>query len=280
MNADGSELSRLTDGDPNVDDCQPALSPDGTRIAFSSNRNANYDIYVMDADGRNVRRLTSAMSDEEDPAWSPDGSRIAFVRGNDLTLGGVAYITSCSSEIYVMDADGGKEINLTQGQGGTDPAWSPDGKQIAFSSYRNNGNYEIFVMGDDGNDVKQLTFTESAEGDPAWSPDGQFIAYGGNYPLFGGMSCGFMHTGREPSWGVGSDVYVMKADGTDQVRLTTRGDSSDPVWSPTGTRIAFIRYQGSFAQIYCMNADGSNQTRVTDDASNKSYPSWSQWGTP
>ncbi len=275
MNADGSQQTRLTDGDPNVEDCQPALSPDGTRIAFNSNRSGgNYNIYVMDVDGTHVQKLTNATAPESSPAWSPDGSRIAYVLGHDLTVDGGAYFSSCGSEIYVVDADGSNRVNLTEGAGGSDPAWSPDGNQIAFSSYRT-GNYEIFVMDRDGKGVKQLTFSESAEGDPAWSPDGKLIAYGGDYTLYSGEDCGFIHTGRDPSAGRGSNVYVMTVDGAHQVRLTTAAGSSDPVWSPSGTRIAFVRHKGDYAQISWTNADGSNQTNLTVDGSNKSSPSWS-----
>jgi TolB protein len=275
MDADGSAPTQLTDGDPNVHDIQPSLSPDGTRIAFSSNRGGDYDIYVMNVDGGDLQRITTAQTTETDPAWSPDGQRLAFVRGFDLTIDGFAYISGCPPEIYVTDLKGGPEINVTKGDGGTDPAWSPDDKRIAFSSHRN-GNYEIYVVNADGNDLQQLTNTNSAEADPVWSPDGQFIAYGGDYGS-GNLVCGFIHTGREnPVVASGSDIFVMVADGTGQVNLTSSGDSSDPAWSPDGNSIAFVRHRGRYAQIYRMDADGSEQTQLTVDARSKSSPSWSR----
>ena len=287
MNADGREQTRLTDGNPKVEDKQPALSPDGTRIAFSSDRDGrSFNLYAMDIDGQNVQQLTNNNAHESSPAWSPDGTRIAFVLGPDLTVGGVAYVSSCRSEIYVMNADGsGWWTHLTNAEGGTDPAWSPDGREIAFSSSRT-GNYEIYVMAVDGNRtrVAQLTSTLRQEGDPAWSPDGQFIAYGADYEERLIPWCGFIHTPDPPNPPIrqmgGASVYVMRADGTDAVKLTTSGAASDPVWSLDGTRIAFILLQGEYSQIHIVDREGKNESSVTHDESFKSSPAWAPSRTP
>jgi TolB protein len=119
-------------------DSDPAWSPDGSKIAFASNRDGRKsDIYVMDADGRNVRRLTRDPAEDCLPSWSPDGRRIAFTSYRDG-----------KGEIYVVDVDGGNLRNLTNYPAANDiePAWSPDGGKIAFVSDRANGVADIYVI--------------------------------------------------------------------------------------------------------------------------------------
>jgi TolB protein len=157
-NADGSDPVRLTDDDslepgsrtPAMDRF-PNWSPDGSRIAFESNRDGGVDIYVMNADGTDPVKLTSGSH----PAWSPDGSRIAFDPG---FLGGRG--------IMIIDADGTNPVTLTSG---THPAWSPDGAWIAFVSDRD-GNDEIYVIRADGTGLMRLTDNAASDYDPVWRP--------------------------------------------------------------------------------------------------------------
>ena len=127
-------------------DTSPAWSPDGTRIAFSSNGDGDPEIYVINAQGSGTAQLTNDGATDVHPAWSPDGARIAFASTRDG-----------NGEIYVINADGSDVERLTS-SGDTDvhPAWSPDGTRIAFMSYRD-GNWEIVVMNADGSDVERLT---------------------------------------------------------------------------------------------------------------------------
>ena len=112
------------------------------QIAFVSNRDGNFEIYVMGINGKNQRRLTKNRGDDWSPSWSPDGKRIVFSSGQDG-----------NREIYVMDADGGNQLNLTNSpQGDYSPSWSPDGERIVFSSAR-----EIYVMDADGVNQQRLT---------------------------------------------------------------------------------------------------------------------------
>jgi Tol biopolymer transport system component len=117
-------------------DFAPAFSPDGTKIAFVSNRDGNYEIYVMDSDGTDPVNLTNNAAEDVNPNWSPDGTKIAFTSNRDGNL-----------DIYVMDADGTEQKRLTRKAAGDyDPAWSPDGTKIAFTSTRGGGDNEIYVM--------------------------------------------------------------------------------------------------------------------------------------
>ena len=128
------------------------------QIAFASYRNGNDEIYVMDADGKNPRRLTNNPMSDLDPAWSPDGKKIAFQSDRDG-----------NDEIYVMDADGKNLRNLTNNPADGDwhPAWSPDGKKIAFTSDRD-GNYKIYIMDADGNKQRRLTNNSADDEWPSW----------------------------------------------------------------------------------------------------------------
>jgi Tol biopolymer transport system component/putative hemolysin len=156
MNADGSDPRNLTDGA--TSDTSPEWSPDGSHIAFQSDRDGNPEIYVMAADGSNPRNLTSHESYDASPAWSPDGSTIAFDSDRDG-----------NREIYVMEADGSNVRRLTDRQGMDGlPTWSPDGRYIAFQSDRGGGSQEICVMELYSGDVQCLT--EHMAFMAAWSP--------------------------------------------------------------------------------------------------------------
>jgi len=166
MNADGSDPVQLTDNQW-FTDYSPAWSPDGSKIAFVTTRDGNYEIYTMDADGANQTRVTNDVADDLVPDWSPDGLKIAFAsnRGPDIL------------EIWVMDADGSNAVQLTTGlsvESGVEPypAWSPDGSRIAFSAELvGNLHHNIGVMNADGSNIEQLTagFTDVL---PRWRPRG------------------------------------------------------------------------------------------------------------
>ncbi|UCC72704.1 MAG: PD40 domain-containing protein [Gemmatimonadota bacterium] len=179
--------------------------PEGPKIAFVSDRDDNYEIYVMDAGGSNRVRLTNDRAWDADPAWSPDGKQIAFQSDRHGRW-----------DIYVMAADGSNQMRLTSDPAWDgDPAWSPDGMMISFASDRD-GNAEIYVMGADGSNPVNLTNDPAGDLDPTWSPDGTKIAFVSN--------C-------DPWWGC--DIYVMGADGSKRVNLTNDPYSYfEPAWSP------------------------------------------------
>jgi len=216
-------------------------------ITFTSDRDDNYEIYVMNADGSNQTRVTNNSAQDHLPSWSPNCIKIAFTTNRDS-----------NDEIYVMNADGSNQIRLTNNSAfDLDPSWSPDGNKIAFTSDRNGNDVEIYVMYADGSNQINLTNNSAFDMDPSWSPDGNKIAFTSD------------RNGND-------DVCVMNADGTNQINLTNNSTRDmDPSWSPDGTKIAFSSYRDGNYEIYVMNADGSNQTRVTNNSSWDVDPVWS-----
>ena len=223
MDADGKHFVNLTQN-PRGDDRMPTWSPDGRQIAFVSGREPHrldWEIYVMDADGKNIKRLTNNRGQDRMPAWSPDGRWIAYVseaneNGND--------------DIYVMSPDGRKRKKLTnQIPSAHVPSWSPDGKRIAFACHFNsdicvmdvdrvlNGNQGPINEQDATNLTKHIAFDYA----PTWSPTGDRIAFSSRREL------------------EITAIYVMDADGENVVRLTDELDSSEPNWArPSGFSVS------------------------------------------
>jgi TolB protein len=268
MNADGTDVTRLTHTPG--DDTWPTWSPDGKKIAFIRDPEANGDIYVMNANGTNQTRVSntkatgSLMTHYEPPTWSPDGKKIAFAastaypdRGDSAAATASATVSATDrtnmSGIFVVNADGtGLRKLHNEAAFGRDPAWSPDGKKIAFASWIDhivNNPSEIYVVKPDGTDQTRITKSQNYENlGYAWSPDGQKIAFIGE----NGNSS--------------HDVYVMNADGSNVTRLTNTADSDmNPTWSPDSKMIAFTRSGYTFGSLYVISADGTtNETCLTD----------------
>lgn len=276
MNADGSSIRRITNSVPQVYYDYPTLSPDGSRIAFISHdlNSREYALEIVGLDGSLLQRLISGPRTLSELAWSPDGSKIAYARGDDNTENGFAFKLSCRPEIYVINTFSRKYVDLTLGEGGTDPAWSPDGTRIAFSSFRHE-NSEIYTMSSDGSDVQRLTYTEGGEGEPAWSPDGRQIAYAAHL-LQVTVGCGFIPMGRPPDAKANpSYIYIMGADGTNQTKLEITSGGNEPTWSPDGAWLAFALADRNGREVYVTEATGSGLTQLTSGAEEKSSLSWS-----
>ena len=179
IDANGANHVNLTKG-RHKGNSLPAWSPDGTKIAFVSNRDDNNEIYVMNADGKNLKNLTLHLDYDTCPTWSPDGTKIAFWSRQ------VAGEIPMLSDIFVMNADGTNRTNITQNPraNNSTPSWSPDGNKIAFAAFSNvdrvgpwNANLDIFVMNADGTNPVRLTEDARFNWLPSWSPEGKRIAF-------------------------------------------------------------------------------------------------------
>ncbi len=222
-------------------DGRPKWSPDGRQIAFESNRNGPVEIYIMNADGSNVRRLTfsgvAGQHGNNPGSWHPDGSQIVFQSTRDGQF-----------EIYKINVDGTGETRLTFHPAEDSlPAWSPDGTRIAFSSRRDDSAADIHLMNPDGSNITRIFGVPGVEDSwPTWSPDGTQIGF---------------HSRRDDP--IGEEIYRMNVDGSNVVRLTFNNPQVPtipfdifPTWSPDGSRIAWTsgRQGGNFGEIYQMSA--------------------------
>ncbi len=258
MNADGTEQRRLTDA-PTLE-VSPAWSPDGSLLAYVSHEGFEGAVlYVMNADGSNPRRLMAGVASR--PVWSPDGRQIA--------------ISAIDSEvqhqqIHVVAVDGSGTLRLTSHEnvptaslstGNVDPAWSPNGTQIAFIATQLDGPSEVHVMNADGTNVRQMTDSPIRKTSPVWSPDGSRIAYSTDEG--------------------GADIWVIRADGSDQRNLTNSPlVEINPSWSPDGETIAFAsQTETGENQIVVIGADGANPRVIADELLHVERLDWSEDGS-
>jgi TolB protein len=230
MDLDGSHVQTLAGGAAIYQ--SPAFSPDGARIAFSSNRDGDFSIYVMNRDGTGVGRVTGPGAYDDSPSWSPDGSRLVFTR-----------LFSLGAALMVVKVDGTGETALTPvvTSGYLDsPAWSPDGAKIAYTG---GGTPHIYVMNADGSGATPLPALPGDTVDhAAWSPDGARLAV------------------HDLSHG----IVVMKADGSNPVALLPSGDfGTEPAWSPDGASIVFTKIFPGSPRIARIKGDGTGEMELT-----------------
>lgn len=279
-----------------------------SRMVVSSDKDGSKykEIYIMDWDGANPKKITSYKSITLSPAWSPDGTKIAYtayvirgktkMRNADMFLYDVPsgkaellsyrmginsgasfspdnkslYLTISQQgnpDLYHMTLDGtliGKITNGPNAAMNVEPAASPDGKLLAFSSDRSGtGRPMIYSMNVDGSKVKRLTFEGVFNSSPSWSPDGTKIAFAGQ---------------SEDHF----DIFVMNADGSGMIRLTSSkkpngkwSSNEDPSFSPDGRFVMYSSNRTGKNQVYISTVDGTEERRVTLDNANYFKPKWS-----
>jgi TolB protein len=229
----------------------PHVSPDGSRLAFSSFTGSGWEIRMFSFDLNRLVSFPRFNGTNLSPAWSPDGVKLAFSSSR-----------SGDPEIYIIDQSGGNLHRITDSKGpDVSPVWNrKTGSQIAWVSGRT-GLPQIYIMESDGTNVQQMTDQGYAVS-PAWSPNGQFLAFSW-----------MRHYG--PGAPGSEDIYLMDVVSKQWVQLTHDGGRNDfPSWSPDGRHIVFQSNRSGSLQIWSMLATGTNQKQLTTSNSN-SEPDWS-----
>ena len=222
------------------------------QIVFSSYRDGESQIFLIDSVSRDMIRLTNSTHRLNQPSWSPDGRYLVFVKREWMD----------NLELYIMNADGSNQIRLTYNFNSFDiePEWSPDGSRIVFASSQN-GNLDIYVFDLSSGEQIQLTDNTFMDTSPSWSPDGDQIVF------------------RSDSDGDNEIFRMMLNTGT-QINLSRNpGSDTDPAWSPDGDKIAFVSDRDGDEDIYLMDIDGSNVQQLTDSPGKDTYPAWSPDGS-
>lgn len=257
---------QLTDFSNN--DCGATWTPDSRRIAFlywkdnTTSRWITTSIWIVDADGTNHTPLTSNESNDWTPSVSPDGKWVAYASDRGTNYTGHADLFT-NLDIWIVSINGSEHRQITSGpRSDGQPAWSPDGEKIAFTSNRS-GEIDIWVMDADGSNLTRLTRSDvRAAVDPAWSPDGKRIAYT-DFPGY---------------------VRIMDADGSNDTELLGRLFIwyEDPTWSPDGNRIA-VRRNSLFSKdrdIWIFDLKTGRSSRVSPPGmGNDECPAWSPDGS-
>lgn len=209
------------------------------KIVFVSERDRNYEIYIMNEDGRRQRNLTRDPADDMSPRLSPAATHIVFQTNRDG-----------NNEIYSMKVDGSDLRRLTNNSvEDLAPAWSPDGRRIVFSRDVAAGQAKLYVMNADGSGERPLTSEAAYDSFPSWSPDGRWIAYSSRR-------------------GTNTDIFVIRLATCETSRLTNDpAIDTQPRWSPNSLTILFARQTGADDDVWLMNSDGSRQINVTHDPS-------------
>lgn len=259
-----------------------------SKVVFVSTRDGNKEIYIMDYDGGRQKRITFNSYIDLMPSWSKDGEKLLFTtyksgfpdlvkfnlysgKTDVISSGGVNYRADWSNdeeklvytsskkdanaEIYLKEMGSGKEIRLTFNRIiDSSPCWSPNGKEIAFTSQRS-GTPQIYIMNEDGTNVRRVTYEGTYHDNPAWSPDGSRIAYVSRIE------------GR-------FDIYVLNIKSNSITKLTEMsGRNENPAWSPDSRHILFTSNRTGRYQLYSIDYNGMNLRKITRRGENL-MPKW------
>jgi Tol biopolymer transport system component len=247
IRGNGTNETPLTASSLSSDNDFASYSPDFTKIVFTSNRDGNDEIYVMNADGSLPQRLTNNTERDYQPSWSPDGTKIVFVseRGSQF------------ADIYVMNSNGTGQVNITQAVGpDTDPSWGASNR-IAFTSKRS-GTLQVYTVNPDGTALSPAITSAGENFLPKWNHHGNRIA--------------FVST-RD---GGSQEIYTMRAGGEEQTRLTNNVFPDwDPAYAPDDSRIVFSSERSTAnLELYTMNINGDNQEKITINEAADIHPDW------
>lgn len=235
---------------------RPAWSPDGHRLVFARHRGSTIYLFVRSADGSQERRLTDRTDPEYDAAWSPDGKQLAF-----------SYVKTSPNqgdlEVYLIDADG-KNLTpfaVTDGKLSHEesPAWSADGRWIAYTSTRH-GNREIYAARADGSETKRLTSDAALDMHPAFAPNGTRLVFATN------------------RWGDLELAAVDLVSGKIQRLTDSPGLDDYPAFSPDGRRIVFTSNREGNMEIYVIDAKGGHPQNISNHEAIDNFPTWSPDG--
>lgn len=261
MNADGTNQRAVSN---NLVLCAaPVLSHSGAKVAFTTyDSSFFYNLYIIDINGQNQKFLSKGKQFCGSPTWSPDDSRITFVK-NENNVGG-------TYDIYSIGVDGTNEIKLTTQNNNFSPQYFPNDNSIIFSS-SNNTWTGIYKMNSDGSNKRLLTPQNKSFGDPKISPEGNMISITSN------------------DWN-GSQIFVMNSNGSNLKQITftvsskyfdtgfPRDGNCNPMWSPTGDKLAYVSYENGSPDIFVINSNGTGNKRLTDTPLRDENPCWTKDG--
>jgi TolB protein len=220
-----------------------------SKIVFNSNRDGNWELYMMDYDGHNQTRLTFNKIQDYMPAWSADGQKIAY--------------TSYQGEkaiLYILEVYEGKRHEVYSQGTSFAPNFSPDGKKLVFCSQEEGGNSEIYVADSNGKNVRRLTFNKAIDTAPSWSPTSRQVTFTSD-------------RGGTPQ------IYIMDAEGSNVTRVSFGGTYHDaPVWSSQGDNIAYVSRVNQIFDLYVLNLRTKQIIKLTEGNARNESPCWSPDG--
>ncbi|RLE06508.1 MAG: Tol-Pal system beta propeller repeat protein TolB [Candidatus Aminicenantes bacterium] len=244
MDYDGQNQVRLTYN--RVRDYMPAWAPDRKKIAYTSFKEGQAILYILDLE---QGKLTTVQNEGTNfaPAFSPDGKKLAFC----------STLEEGNSEIYVAQSNGTKIRRLTFNKAiDTAPTWSPTSREIAFTSDRS-GTPQIYIMDAEGTNIRHVSFGGNYHDAPAWAPTGERLAYVSRVNLI-------------------FDLYILNLRTNQIIKLTeSNARNESPAWSPDGRHLVFSSNRKGTIQIFSIDYDGTNLRQLTFQGENK-LPDWSK----
>jgi TolB protein len=220
-----------------------------SKIVFCSNRDGNWELYMMDYDGYNQTRLTFNKGTDYMPAWSTDGRKIAYTS-----------YQGTKAILYILEVYEGKRHEVYSQGTSFAPNFSPDGKKLVFCSQEEGGNTEVYVATSNGQNVRRLTFNKSIDTAPCWSPTSRQIAFTSD-------------RGGTPQ------IYIMDAEGSNVTRVSFGGTYHDaPAWSSQGDNIAYVSRVDQIFDLYVLNLRTKQIIKLTEGNARNEFPCWSPDG--